>query len=49
MAEHEQGSHEHGTMDTTEHEKTFHGFLKACIWVAGVSIALLIFLALINA
>ena len=54
MAEHEQGSHkhashEHGTMDTTEQEKTFAGFIKACIWVVGASIAILIFLALVNA
>jgi hypothetical protein len=40
--------HEHGTMDTTAQEKTFAGFLKAAIWVAGVSIGILIFMALVN-
>jgi hypothetical protein len=48
MAEHKH-QHEHGTMDTTEHERTFRGFLRACMWVVGVSIATLIFLALVNA
>jgi hypothetical protein len=40
--------HEHGSMDTTEQEKTFGGFLRAAAWVAGVSIGILIFLALAN-
>jgi hypothetical protein len=40
--------HEHGSMDTTAQEKTFAGFMKASIWVAGVSIGILIFLALVN-
>lgn len=42
------GKHEHGSMDTREHEKTFAGFLRASIWVAGVAIGILIFLALAN-
>lgn len=41
--------HEHGSMDTTTQEKTFAGFLKLSAWVAGISIAVLIFLALVNA
>jgi hypothetical protein len=41
--------HVHGSMDSRTHEKTFAGFLKACVWVGGVSIAILIFLALVNA
>ena len=41
--------HKHGSMDTREHEKTFAGFIKLSIWVAGLSIATLIFLALVNA
>ena len=40
--------HEHGTMDTTEQQKTFAGFMRAAVWVAGVSIGILIFLALAN-
>lgn len=42
------GKHEHGSMDIREHEKTFAGFLRASIWVAGVAIGILIFLALAN-
>ncbi len=41
--------HKHGSMDTTTHEKTFAGFIKVSIWVAAVSIGILIFLALANA
>jgi hypothetical protein len=41
--------HEHGSMDTREQEKTFAGFLRAAVWVAGVAIAILIFMALVNA
>lgn len=40
--------HEHGSMDTTAQEKTFAGFMRAAIWVGGVSISILIFLALVN-
>ena len=41
--------HEHGSMDISEQEKTFNGFLRWCIIVASVSIGILIFLALVNA
>ena len=41
--------HEHGSMDTTTHEKTFAGFLRVAMWVGGVAIGILIFLALVNA
>jgi hypothetical protein len=44
MAEHKQGS-----MDIREHEKTFAGFIRMSIWVAGLSIGVLIFMALANA
>jgi hypothetical protein len=40
--------HKHGSMDTTDHEKTFAGFMKAAVWVAAVSVGILIFLALFN-
>ncbi|MBB05550.1 aa3-type cytochrome c oxidase subunit IV [Pseudooceanicola sp.] len=43
MADHKQGE-----MDTTVQEKTFEGFVKASTWVAGISIGILIFLALFN-
>lgn len=41
--------HKHGSMDIRAHEKTFAGFIKMSIWVAGLSIAALIFMALANA
>lgn len=40
--------HEPGSMDITEQEKTFAGFLKWAAWVAAVAIGILIFLALAN-
>lgn len=44
MAEHKQGS-----MDIRAQEKTFAGFIRLSVWVAGVAIAALIFMALVNA
>lgn len=40
--------HKHGSMDTTEHEKTFNGFIKWTIRVVYISIAILLFLAVFN-
>jgi len=40
--------HKHGSMDITEQEKTFDGFVKFSIWTAVVCIASLIFIALVN-
>ena len=40
--------HKHGEMDSETHEKTFEGFIKASMWVAGLAIAALIFMALFN-
>jgi len=40
--------HKHGSMDTTEQEKTFDGFVKFSTWTAVVCIAALIFLTLVN-
>lgn len=40
--------HKNGKMDITEQEKTFEGFVKASIWVGGVAIGILVFLALFN-
>lgn len=42
------GQHEHGSMDIREQEKTFAGFLRATVWVVGVVIGVLIFLAFAN-
>lgn len=41
--------HKHGSMDIREQEKTFAGFIKLTMWGAGISIGVLIFLALANA
>jgi hypothetical protein len=40
--------HKHGSMDITEHEKTFDGFIRWSVRVAAVSIGILIFLAIFN-
>lgn len=48
MADHHQAEHKHGSMDIREQEKTFAGFMRMSVWVVGISIAILIFLALVN-
>lgn len=40
--------HEHGSMDITEQEKTFDGFIRWSIRVAVASIAIILFLAVFN-
>ena len=40
--------HTHGEMNIEEQEKTFAGFMKAAVYVVVVSLAVLIFLALVN-
>ncbi len=40
--------HKHGEMDIAAHEKTFEGFVRAAAWCGGLSIAVLIFIALVN-
>jgi len=47
MADHNE--HKHGTMDIRAQEKTFEGFIRLSVWAAGISIAVLVFLALANA
>jgi hypothetical protein len=44
MAEHKPGS-----MDIRAQEKTYDGFIRLSIWGAGISIGILIFMALANA
>ena len=44
MAEHQ----EHGTMDVTEHRKTFEGFIRTCMIVSAVAVVVLIFLAFVG-
>jgi len=38
----------HGTMAIEANEKTFHGFLRVVIWVGGIAIGVLVFLAIFN-
>lgn len=40
--------HEHGSMDISDQEKTFDGFIKMTTRVAIFSILLLVFIALVN-
>jgi len=40
--------HEPGSMDITDQEKTFDGFIRWSIRVAAISIGILIFLAIFN-
>ena len=40
--------HKHGSMDITEQEKTFDGFIRWSVRVAVASIGILIFLAIFN-
>ena len=44
MAEHKPGS-----MEIKTHEKTFEGFIRFVMWGIGISVAVLIFLALVTA
>lgn len=37
--------HKHGSMDITDQEKTFAGFIKASTWVAVVVVFILLFMA----
>lgn len=40
--------HKHGSMDTTEQEKTFAGLVKAAVLVCAVTAVVLIFLAIVG-
>jgi hypothetical protein len=40
--------YKHGSMDTTEQEKTFAGLMKGAVLVSIVTIAVLIFLAFVG-
>lgn len=42
------GEHKHGSMDISTHERTFEGFILACVIVAVVSALILIFLAIVG-
>lgn len=40
--------HEHGSMETREHEQTFDGFVRFTKWSVVVILLVLVFLALAN-
>ncbi len=40
--------YKHGEMDIEEQEKTYAGFLTGAKWLTGISIAILVFLAVFN-
>ena len=40
--------YKHGEMNTDEQEKTYKGFLSGAKWLTGVSIGILVFLAVFN-
>ncbi len=40
--------YKHGSMDISNQEKTFAGFIKGGIWLAGISIGVLVFMAVFN-
>lgn len=40
--------YEHGSMDTTEQQKTFAGLMKFTVWVSVLTILTLIFLAFVG-
>lgn len=41
--------HKHGSQDPKVQQDTFNGFLRLVKWGAGISIGILIFMALANA
>ena len=41
--------HKHGSVDIKVQEKTFAGFIRMVAWGAGISIGILVFMALVNA
>ena len=38
MADHHDTEHKHGSMNIRAQEKTFEGFIRISVWVAGISI-----------
>ena len=40
--------YKHGSMDISAKEKTFHGFIRVTIWVVGIALAALVFMAVFN-
>lgn len=48
MADHHEPEHKHGSMDIRAQQAAFSGFILGSKIVAGISIGILIFLALAN-
>ncbi|KGB82088.1 MAG: aa3-type cytochrome c oxidase subunit IV [Confluentimicrobium sp.] len=40
--------YKHGSMDITDHEKTFDGFIRFSTIVAGLAILVIVFIGLVN-
>lgn len=40
--------HKHGEMDIQEHERMFSKFVSAMAWGGGLSLAALVFVAMVN-
>ena len=40
--------YQHGSMDTSEHQRNFAGFVRFSAWVCVVSVMVLVFLAVFN-
>ena len=47
--QHDAAPHTAGTMDITEHRRTFDGFIRFSTWTAVATLLVLVFLALTNA
>ncbi len=45
--DHHPAEHDHGTMDITEHQRTFEGFIRFWVILFGATAMILIFLALV--
>ena len=48
-SEHDNQDHKHGSMDISQQQATFHGFISFATWVVILSLLALIFMALTNA
>jgi hypothetical protein len=44
----EMDKHEHGSMNTFNHQKTFEGFIKFMAYGATIAICILIFMAIVD-
>ncbi|MDO5612792.1 MAG: aa3-type cytochrome c oxidase subunit IV [Paracoccus sp. (in: a-proteobacteria)] len=49
MAQDDVTTHTIGEMDIREQQRTFHGFMRFCVWTVIIATVVLIFMALANA